>query len=178
MEEHMKKRLIGATVLVSLAVIFVPMLLQPDPVIETGITESNIPPMPEGRFSSRIIPIENETPATGAAGSGQVERDTAAAPAPPPPPQPQPQPQAEPTPSAWVIQAGSFSSQENADTLMQELRAAGYPAFVDPAEIGGNTLHRVQIGPEASRGKAEEMLRRLHEILSAKKLEGALRSYP
>ena len=59
-DEGLKKRLIGATVLVSLVVIFVPMLLQNEPVMEKGIDRTNVPPRPEGEFTSRILPLESE----------------------------------------------------------------------------------------------------------------------
>ena len=64
MDEKLKRRLVGAIVLVSLAVIFVPMLLEEEPVVNSGITESNIPPRPISNFSSRILPREtgSQTP--------------------------------------------------------------------------------------------------------------------
>ena len=179
MEEDLKKRLIGATVLVSLAVIFIPMLLQPDPVIETGITKSNIPPMPTDRFSSRIIPLESEKPKEVVA---EVKTEE---PKPKPVPittKPAETPQEDAKPklmhSAWVIQVGSFSSRENADKLTAELRKAKYPAFVDPAEINGKTLFRVQVGPEVSRDKATATLDKINRLLVDKKLKGTLKSYP
>lgn len=60
MDETLKKRLVGATVLVSLVVIFVPMLLDDEPMVDSGITETNIPPKPANDFSSRVIPAEDE----------------------------------------------------------------------------------------------------------------------
>ncbi len=60
MNEGLKKRLVGATVLVSLVVIFVPMLLEKEPVLSGSITESNIPPRPNTDFTSRVLPLENE----------------------------------------------------------------------------------------------------------------------
>ncbi len=64
MDEGLKRRLIGATVLVSLAVIFLPMLLEDKPVVDTTLEESNIPPRPEGNFSSRVLPLESESLST------------------------------------------------------------------------------------------------------------------
>jgi DedD protein len=63
-DEGLKRRLIGATVLVSLAVIFLPMLLEDKPVVDTTLDESNIPPRPEGNFSSRVLPLESESLST------------------------------------------------------------------------------------------------------------------
>lgn len=47
MEDPLKKRLVGAVVLVSLAVIFVPMLFEDEPVVSSHISETNIPPRPD-----------------------------------------------------------------------------------------------------------------------------------
>jgi len=43
MDDGLKRRLIGATVLVSLVVIFVPMLLQREPVARAGDTRQQYP---------------------------------------------------------------------------------------------------------------------------------------
>jgi len=59
-DEGLKKRLIGATVLVSLVVIFVPMLLEKDPVVSTDMEENIIPEKPDTDFSSRVMPLETE----------------------------------------------------------------------------------------------------------------------
>ena len=58
MEEGLKQRLVGAAVLVLLAVIFVPMLL--DSGSEPGEVGLDLGPPPNGEsgFSSRIIPVE------------------------------------------------------------------------------------------------------------------------
>lgn len=57
MQRRLKERLIGAAVLVMLAVIFIPMLLDNSTQKETEITETNIPPRPDTQFSSRIKPV-------------------------------------------------------------------------------------------------------------------------
>jgi DedD protein len=46
MDDALKRRLTGAVVLVSLAVIFVPMLVEEEPVLSPSIRESNIPVRP------------------------------------------------------------------------------------------------------------------------------------
>ena len=60
MDEALKKRLIGATVLVSLVVIFVPMLLEHEPIVSTQIEKTNIPERPKNIFSSSVLPLESE----------------------------------------------------------------------------------------------------------------------
>ncbi len=62
MQRRLKERLIGAAVLVMLAVIFIPMLLDNSAQKETEITETNIPPRPDTQFSSRIKPLTDPPP--------------------------------------------------------------------------------------------------------------------
>jgi DedD protein len=62
-DESLKRRLVGATVLVSLIVIFVPMLLEEQSGEPPGIEGTNIPRRPEidsGLSSSRLLPLEDE----------------------------------------------------------------------------------------------------------------------
>ncbi|MEL6447036.1 MAG: SPOR domain-containing protein [Pseudomonadota bacterium] len=54
----------------------------------------------------------------------------------------------------WAVQVGSFSNRENAQRLATELRGRGLLAFLSQVESGGRTLHRVRVGPQASRAEA------------------------
>jgi DedD protein len=56
MEQKLKERLVGAAVLVAIAVIFIPIILTDSPETES-ISGSNIPEKPETTFNSRIIPV-------------------------------------------------------------------------------------------------------------------------
>ncbi|MBN8737994.1 MAG: hypothetical protein BGP24_02295 [Lysobacterales bacterium 69-70] len=59
----MKQRLIGAAVLIALAVIFVPMFLSGSPPKTETVTENlAIPPAPEREFQTRVVPTENGKP--------------------------------------------------------------------------------------------------------------------
>lgn len=60
MERRLKERLIGASVIVMLAVIFIPMVLDNSGQYDSEISGTNIPDRPEGDFSSRIVPIGQE----------------------------------------------------------------------------------------------------------------------
>ncbi|MES9956509.1 MAG: SPOR domain-containing protein [Sedimenticola sp.] len=188
MDEDLKKRLIGATVLVSLAVIFVPMLLDDEPVIDTGIQSTNIPPKPDETFSSRILPLESEDLSQPPADLVPVEREreavvpidepsTGTAPA-ESTETPVQKPRQRVGLSAWVLQVGSFSNRENADKLVKELKQKQFAAFVEQVEIKGKKLHRVRVGPEVDRARAEQMLTRLNKVLKTKKIKASLKSYP
>ncbi|MCB1751286.1 MAG: SPOR domain-containing protein [Gammaproteobacteria bacterium] len=185
MDDGLKKRLIGATVLVSLIVIFVPMLLQHEPVLEQGIHESNIPPPPKTDFSSRVIPQKSEpappasrtfAPVDGATGEygpdGTAGRPAAAA-------APQSgQVETREGLSAWMIQVGSFSLRENAENLVKQLREKAFAADIEQVSVKGNMLFRVLVGPEVDRNEAEKLLQRVNAEIKPLNIEGALKSYP
>ncbi len=63
MDSALKQRLIGAAVLIALAVIFVPMFLSGSPPKTETVTENlAIPPAPEREFQTRVVPTENGRP--------------------------------------------------------------------------------------------------------------------
>ena len=139
MDDGLKKRLIGAAVLASLAVIFVPMLFEEPPS-----RPPPLPPFPEQPpvqdFASEML--REEVPAiTPLAPSAATEGDA------------QSTGQVDSTPdgprtglTAWVVQAASLSSQEAADTLVGKLRAASLPT-PDPelVDIRGKRWYRVRV---------------------------------
>ena len=50
---------------------------------------------------------------------------------------------------AW-IQAGAFSSKENADRLLAQLKKLGWPVDTELADVEGKSMHRVFVGPLSS----------------------------
>lgn len=167
LDRGLKQRLVGAAVLVSLAVIFVPMLLTGRGTQEPVIVESNIPPQPEPvpeDFISKVIPLETpavpqpdalpqpEPPASesaaGVSSAAQGEES---------------KPQIRAGLTAWVVQLGSFSSSSNAEALRDKLREKGFTAFVEPFFRDGNKTYRVRVGPELEKRAAEELLGRLEQ---------------
>lgn len=66
--------------------------------------------------------------------------------------------------AAWTIQAGVFSSGDNARVLVGKLRASGLPANVSSFRSGGSTLYRVTVGPDVSRAKMESLVPRVSQI--------------
>jgi len=196
MEQDLKERIVGAAVLVILAVIFIPMLLDETPETESVITESNIPPKPdnipappEGDFSSRIIPLQQEEADTTISKSEEktedkptaentMATDTIAATG-------EQKPSAsvvvngEPATNvgltAWVVQLGSFASEENAQALNKKLREADYEAFVEPLKQNADVIYRVRVGPELKRSDAESIRDQLKKTM---KLDGIVTQYP
>ena len=56
-------------------------------------------------------------------------------------------------PSAFRVQAGSFSNRENAERAVAQLRSAG-SAMIEPMERAGGTLYRVTVSAGADEGEA------------------------
>lgn len=192
MDERLKQRLVGAAVLTSLAVIFIPMLFDTRPPPEQEIVSSNIPEKPDGGFSSRIVPLEEGAPMEEAEAAAQTRAPApepapgsgsraGAAPQPPPAPPPDASGGAAPGGServgltAWAVQLGSFSNEQNAVALIDRLRDKGYTAFVEPAKGGKDTLTRVYVGPELERDAAEQIRGKLEKEF---KLKGLVVRYP
>lgn len=171
MNEHLKQRLVGAIILIALAVIFVPMLLDGKGDSTMPTFGSNVPPRPGYTFEPLEIPLE--VPPEAPSGGGVVVQSpaeaskgegTAPAMAPAPAPVISKAPPSDGDPPAWVVQVGSFTKADNAFALRDKLRAKGFTAYVEevPGERGTN--FRVRVGPEL---KQENALA-LKEKLSAK----------
>jgi DedD protein len=200
MHQRLKERLVGAAVLVVIAVIFIPMLLT-GPMDSGSITKSNIPDRPTEKFNSKLIPLTDSlNPTTEVEESNPVSepnRETSIAEEIPDKLQDVNSDNTKPNAdtsviekkpvqkkvikdkkvglSAWVVQLGSFSSKVNADKLNLNLRKSGFPAFVEPLTKKGETSYRVRVGPEILRADADALLKK---IKSKMKLDGIVLSYP
>lgn len=184
-ENHLKQRIVGAVVLVALAVIFIPMLLSGDRDEGMSIVESNIPPRPENVERVKTLDIEPEQPPpaesmprqpvdehTPASSTDSESADQA----------PESAPAADTDTDtqdtdgkAWAVQVGSFSKQSNALGLRDKLRKGGYPAFVEKVSTSKGVVYRVRVGPEVRRDKAEALQK---ELLAKLKLDGLVVAHP
>lgn len=64
MDEQLKKRLVGAAVLASLMVIFLPMLLEPESPLDRALPGQGVPESPLAKkvFDSKVQPLPSESP--------------------------------------------------------------------------------------------------------------------
>ena len=161
MDDRLKQRLVGATVLVLAAVVFVPMLLDRDEAPPPR-SERLIAPPPVQDAPARVLPLDDRTPA---AASAPAAKAPAPAVTPAKAPAAAPAKSAAPGPAGYAVQLGSFSKAENATGLRDKLVARGYTAFVETE----GSITRVYVGPQASREEAEKMLKKL---LAETKLKG------
>jgi DedD protein len=187
-----KHRIVGAIILVALAVIFVPMILSerapPDPdgrLIEVPSPDTRVvvtpvvPPEPDPEAGAvKTIPPMLPVQPTAA-----PEPETpAAAPEPPPPPpattaKPEP-PKPKPAPavtSGYVVQLGAFSDADNAQRLATQLREHGYAPKLDSVSVDGKRATRVRVGPYRSKDEASAAQARIHKDIGT---QGVVLSYP
>jgi DedD protein len=60
-----------------------------------------------------------------------------------------------PAASAWAVQIGAFKVETEANTKRDQLRQAGFAAFIEKINADAGVLWRVRIGPENQRADAD-----------------------
>ncbi|MFS8136807.1 MAG: SPOR domain-containing protein [Thermomonas sp.] len=153
METSLKQRLVGASVLVALAVIFLPMLVK-GPAPDSGVSDVSldIPAEPKRDPATNTVDLPL-MPAAGAPRGGvvgmQASAQDGAADATPA--------GAFPTVAAgdYVVSFGSYATKADAEQVIAALRNAGLPAFSEASKVGARDAQRVRIGPFADRAIAE-----------------------
>ncbi len=165
LEERLKQRLLGGTVLVALVVIFVPMLID-EPVDGKIVTDHRIPPKPETieqPMPSILPPPPAQTGTVPSLPAPPAEEVKTVAPPPPPvaPAPATPKPGERASPSAWMIQVASLTVKENAEKLAADLKKAGLPALMERVKVEGKTHYRVRVGPEVNHQTALSMAERI-----------------
>jgi len=178
MEKTLKERIIGATVLVTVVVLIVPVFLDGPPA--DGDTISEVVPLP-GQSAQRMQTIvldrdrKEPVPSPSLAAPERHEQ-TIATTATPQKSAPAKQDTERPEPIAvspllsagsatgmWAVQLGSFSNTQNAEKLAADLRAQGFAAFLSQRSTSTGDLHRVRVGPQKDREAAEAMAARLQK---------------
>jgi len=178
MDRALKERIIGAVVLVILAVLVVPVFLDGPSTDAEIISEPVSLPGQNGqtrktqtieleRDRSEPVPAStnNGTPDKKSAAASPVKTQIAENTTAPAKSQAKPADGKAPTVSPtgmWAVQLGSFSNQANAERLAADLRKKGYAAFLSQLETSSGALHRVRIGPQKNRDSAEAIAARLN----------------
>jgi DedD protein len=166
---NLKQRVIGAIVLVSLGIIFIPMFLNggPDHSIDRG--QSNIPQIPERlkktlpsipekpgmpeRRKINAVPVEVftaseniQSPETTDAQDSQsknIEQITESVPE----LKPVSKPNSRKIDTAYTIQIASFGKKTNAFALRDKLRKKGFKAYIEAIKTDKGQLYRLRAGP-------------------------------
>lgn len=179
MASQLQNRIVGSIILIALAVIILPELLdgkqvreqeqfaampmQPDadvvektvvlPAEDLGGTPIDLAPpepLPETvELTNDDAPQVASTP----------EADTETAPAKP----------AEPVTSdlsqpGYVVQLGAFSNADSVNALISELKAKNFAAYSEKVEVNGKTLIRLLVGPALTEAELQQQLPELKKL--------------
>jgi DedD protein len=164
MEAHLQQRIVGAIVLVTLGVIFIPALLDGSGYKTRQVQDIKVgekpgfPPLSQKKLDPIATPLDSSNNTrvednTGSKAASESGSDSG---------------KAEKKPlKSFALQAGTFSSNENAEKLRDRLKESGYTTFVHKDRSGGKTSYKVRIGPELEYDvldKIREDIRKSHKI--------------
>ena len=150
MDTPLKQRLIGAIVLVALAVIFLPMLVK-GPAPDSGVASVPIaaPDAPaDGQFETRELPLvapAGEPPACRPGRPSRCRRR---------PRRRRPWTRLRRLPPATAVTFGAYGKAD-ADAVIAYLQRSQLPGFAETTTISGRQAWRVRVGPYADRAQAE-----------------------
>ena len=190
MEQPIKQRVVGAIILVALAIIVLPLLFDGEGYREFSRIRVEVPERPALVFGQHFSVLEGQSTLGATTGAGdevtpggprsvapEAAKDASVAPGGTttevvPPDRPstavvkrpaEKNTDAAPQSGPWVVQAGVFAVRKNAVDLRAKLRKAGFgPVFDKKSENqSGEIVYFVRIGPHASRLVAERVVRRL-----------------
>ena len=197
-----KHRVVGAIILVCVAVVALPLILSdravapptqpvaevPTPdtrVVVTPITPvplpSNAPPATVKTIPSLVTPTAPAPSSSAPSANSAVasnptpSRNGASAPV---TPSSVPAVAASAKPAVtkgWIVQVGAFSDTDNANRLKENLVRHGYAPELDKIALNKTQVVRVRVGPYGSEAEARATLGRIQRELSVK---GVVRAYP
>lgn len=174
---NLKHRVIGAVILVSLAVVFLPLIFSereppaelkaiseiPGKGAEPGaapVPPSETPPAPA---------VEASVPEKKPAGEAKPPASTASkAPV-------KAAPATEKPARGWVVQVGVFANSANATKLADKLRGQGHHVMLEHTAQGGEKRVRLRVGPFADRAAAQQAQAKIQK---ADGIAGAVQAYP
>ena len=161
MDTSLKQRLIGAAVLVALAVIFLPMLVQ-GPAPDSGAADVplNMPATPDTGMETRELPLVGPADAPSGGATGMPVNDDAANPT---------DSQDFPATTAggdYAVHFGSYASADAAKSVVTTLEKAQLSSYSEAVQLNGKPAWRVRIGPFATQADAEAARLRATQVRS------------
>ncbi|WP_028839599.1 SPOR domain-containing protein [Thermomonas fusca] len=165
MDTSLKQRLVGAAVLVALAVIFLPLLVK-GPAPDSGVSDVSLRVPPEPKAPDGTVTQDLPLVAPAAAPTGGVSGMPDAMPAAPEAPAADAAPLAAVAAGDFAVSFGSYASSTDADKVIAALTAAGLPGYREAVALGDRQAQRVRIGPFADRTTAESARLRAGQVRS------------
>jgi len=162
-EAPLKQRIVGAIVLVTLGVIFIPALLDGSGYKSRQVQDIEIKEKPDfpPLSSKRVEPIPTPIDDIKQQQSKVLALD---------PKKPHKQPI-----RSFALQVGTFGSNDNAMKLQKQLHKAGYTTFIHKSVSKGKTSYKVRIGPELERSKLDKIKA---SIKKSHKIDGYVVNHP
>jgi DedD protein len=163
-DDRLKRRLIGAAVLASLAVIFVPMMVEDEPLPE-GTPAGAIPPREDLTFRSQVLKDEIAVPTDAPPPATEPEAQPPAEGAQEPPLEPEPEPEPEATaarsPAPPPAPAEPAPPPESPKAAPAPVAKATPPAKPPATPAPKITTWIVQVGNFSTRDKADGVAKQL-----------------
>jgi DedD protein len=163
MEVPLQQRVVGAIVLVTLGVIFIPALLDGSGYKSRQVQDIEIKEKPEfpPLSQKKVKPIPTPLQKNKEAQQKVQKADPIKA-------------HRKPVKS-FALQVGTFGSNENAVKMRDKLRKTGYTAFVHKSTSKGKTSYKVRIGPEVEHSVLEKVKA---DIKKSQKIDGYIVNHP
>lgn len=165
MDTSLKQRLVGAAVLVALAVIFLPLLVK-GPAPDSGVSDVSLRVPPEPKAPDGTVTQDLPLVAPAAAPAGSVSGMPDSVPDAARPPATDAAPLAAVAAGDFAVSFGSYASAGDADKVIAALSAAGLPGYREAVALGDRQAQRVRIGPFADRATAESARLRAGQVRS------------
>ncbi len=193
MDQAHKQRLVGGIVLLSLAIILIPTILDFSQDDLTPVQREEMPEAPDAMkmevlpleiWSERIDPEVDGDSRIVEMPSVEKVRSEAAVPA-----VVKPEKKKAPTPvvskvepkpaakavvttgaSAWVVQVASFSDEAKAFKLRDRLRTAGITSFIERGRNNSGLIYRVKAGPVIRKSEADSLKKQVDKQTRLKSL--------
>lgn len=161
MDEVLRRRLVGAAVLLTGAFLLASLLPEPGGRARGGARRGITYDLRTGETLHEPAAPEGVPPAPA---DPEVTPGAESAEEPPPAAAPATRPTLKvdesldaPT-GAWYLQIGSFENQVNARNVLQKLYTAGLPTAIQSMSVGKKLWYRVRVGPFADEASAQKAL--------------------
>ncbi len=163
MEAPLQQRIVGAIVLVTLGVIFIPALLDGSGYRSRQVQNIEIkdkpafPPLSQKKLKAIPTPLEKIKTSQATvlkADPKQVHKKPV---------------------KSFALQVGTFGTTENAEKMRDKLRKAGYTTFVHEVQSKGKTSYKVRVGPELEYSVLEKIKK---DVNKSMKIDGYIVNHP
>lgn len=187
---NLKHRIVGAVIVVSLAVIVLPMILSDEPgqpaasrvsdISEIPQPETKVLRLPTTSLAEQAITDTQVTTTTTTVETGSTKKpEKAAATITKATQIEQTEPkkstgETSPASEGWVIQVGTFANDDNARRLRDKLKKHGFLVKLVNVKLKGEKAVRVRVGPYRQKRVAEKAQTQIRQKVG---LEGVVLAY-